>query len=73
MKDYEYMKDVIKHSHFIDAGPTIEFCLMIDATFDILNIRSPHGKYLKGPLSQKNEVIIILKLIIKIYNNILIN
>ena len=44
-------------NHFIDAGPTIEFCLMIDSTFDILNIRSPHGKYLKGPLSQKNGLI----------------
>ena len=59
------MKDVIKHPHFIDAEPTIECCLMIDSTFDILNIRSPRGKYLKSPLNQKNEVIIILKLIIK--------
>ena len=38
---------------------------MIDSTFDILNICSTRGKYLKSPLIQKNEVIIILKLIIK--------
>ena len=59
------MKDVIKHQYFIESGPTIEFCLMIYSTFDILNIRSPRGKYLKSTLSQKNEVIIILKLTIK--------
>ena len=47
------MKDVIKHPHFIDAGPTIEFCQMIDSTFDILNIHSPRRKYLKSPLSPK--------------------
>ena len=41
----KYMKYVIKHSYFIDAGTIIECCLMIESTFDILNIRSPRGKY----------------------------
>ena len=57
------MKDVITHPYFIDAGPTIELYLMLDSAFDILNIL--HGKYLKSTSSQKNEVIIVLKLIIK--------
>ena len=43
------MKDVIKHHYFIDGGPTIEFCLMIDSAFEILNIHSPLGKYIKRP------------------------
>ena len=62
------MKEVIKHPYFIDSGPTIELCLMLDSSFDILNI--PYGKYLKSTSSQKNEVIIVLKLIIKSCNNI---
>ena len=34
------MKDVDDGGCFVDDGPTIEFCLMIDSTFDILNIHS---------------------------------
>ena len=54
-----YIRDDIKHLHVRDASPTIECIRNIDACFDILNIRSPRGKYQKAPLSKTNEVIFL--------------
>ena len=56
------MRSDLKHQDFADCGATIEFIRMVDSAFDIMNIRSPFGKYLKEPLRLSNKVINFISL-----------
>lgn len=45
----------IKHPLFQNASATVKFINLIDALFDILNSRNPHGRGYKSSIKKENE------------------